>query len=56
MTKAQKRREWDRMGKEGRTQRGQDWVDVVRHLSQTGGSTSGASGDVSEEIPNPPSS
>lgn len=38
MTKAQKRRDWDRMDKDGNRPRGHDWVDVIRHLSQTGGS------------------
>jgi hypothetical protein len=39
MTKAQKRRQWGRMDKDGNVARGHDWVDVVRHLSQTGGSS-----------------
>ncbi|GBP17204.1 RWD domain-containing protein 4 [Eumeta japonica] len=37
LTKAQKRRAWDRaeMGKAGEKPRGWDWVDIVKHLSQT---------------------
>ncbi|ODM95607.1 RWD domain-containing protein 4 [Orchesella cincta] len=42
MTKAQKRREWNKLDRDGKLLRGHDWVDVVRHLSQTGGSSSGA--------------
>lgn len=39
MTKAQKRRMWDRMeagGKAGDKPRGWDWMDIIKHLSQTG--------------------
>ncbi|XP_059481747.1 RWD domain-containing protein 4 [Neocloeon triangulifer] len=35
MSKAQKRKQWDRLDK-GEKPRGHDWVDVVKHLSQTG--------------------
>ncbi|XP_063378390.1 RWD domain-containing protein 4 [Cydia fagiglandana] len=36
LTKAQKRRAWDRaeMGRAGERPRGWDWVDIVKHLSQ----------------------
>ncbi|CAL8115382.1 unnamed protein product [Orchesella dallaii] len=52
MTKAQKRREWNRLDRDGNRPRGHDWVDVVRHLSQTGGSSSAAgSGDTPPEVP-----
>ncbi|XP_047988211.1 RWD domain-containing protein 4 [Leguminivora glycinivorella] len=36
LTKAQKRRAWDRaeMGRAGERARGWDWVDIVKHLSQ----------------------
>jgi len=37
LTKSQKRREWDRVDNKGERPRGYDWVDVVKHLSQTGG-------------------
>ena len=36
MTKAQKRRMWDRQNAAGERERGFNWVDVVKHLSQTG--------------------
>lgn len=39
MTKSQKRRQWDRMDGKGEKPRGYDWVDVIKHLSQTGGSS-----------------
>ncbi|XP_065156017.1 RWD domain-containing protein 4 [Atheta coriaria] len=37
LTKAQKRRQWDRVDGKGEKPRGWNWVDIVRHLSQTGG-------------------
>jgi hypothetical protein len=40
MTKAQKRRMWDKAeggAKGGEKPRGWDWADIIRHLSQTGG-------------------
>ncbi len=37
LTKSQKRRQWDRMDGKGEKPRGFDWVDVIKHLSQTGG-------------------
>jgi hypothetical protein len=40
LTKAQKRRQWDRMDGKGEKIRGYDWVDVIKHLSQTGGAPS----------------
>lgn len=36
MTKSQKRRLWDRSDNKGNRQRGWNWVDIIRHLSQTG--------------------
>ncbi|KAF7989202.1 hypothetical protein HCN44_007732 [Aphidius gifuensis] len=36
LTKAQKRRQWNRVDAKGEKPRGWDWVDIVRHLSQTG--------------------
>jgi len=38
LTKAQKRRQWDNraVGDDGQKIRGHDWVDIIRHLSQTG--------------------
>lgn len=37
LTKAQKRRMWDKTDHTGTKPRGWDWVDIVKHLSQTGG-------------------
>ncbi|XP_069703114.1 RWD domain-containing protein 4 [Periplaneta americana] len=36
LSKAQKRKQWDRVDGKGDRPRGWDWVDVVKHLSQTG--------------------
>ncbi|XP_003705016.1 RWD domain-containing protein 4 [Megachile rotundata] len=36
LTKAQKRRQWNRTDGKGEKPRGWDWVDIVKHLSQTG--------------------
>ncbi|XP_063238269.1 RWD domain-containing protein 4 [Bacillus rossius redtenbacheri] len=36
LSKAQKRKQWDRTDSKGTRPRGWDWVDVVKHLSQTG--------------------
>lgn len=36
MTKAQKRRLFDKFGAAQERPRGWDWVDIVKHLSQTG--------------------
>ena len=38
LTKTQKRRQWNHRagGDDGQKPRGHDWVDIVRHLSQTG--------------------
>ncbi|KAH8376125.1 RWD domain-containing protein 4 [Drosophila serrata] len=36
LTKAQKRRQWERTDHKGDRARGWDWVDIVKHLSQTG--------------------
>lgn len=36
LTKAQKRRQWDRTDHKGDHARGWNWVDIVKHLSQTG--------------------
>uniref|UniRef100_A0A1A9V6Y7 RWD domain-containing protein n=1 Tax=Glossina austeni TaxID=7395 RepID=A0A1A9V6Y7_GLOAU len=36
LTKAQKRRQWDRADHKGDRPRGWNWVDIVKHLSQTG--------------------
>ena len=38
LTKAQKRKMWNKGGMEGDDRpRGWNWIDVIRHLSQTGG-------------------
>lgn len=37
LTKAQKRRLWSKTDHAGNKPRGWDWVDLVKHLSQTGG-------------------
>ncbi|KAI5695243.1 hypothetical protein M8J75_013203 [Diaphorina citri] len=36
LSKAQKRKQWERSDGKGDKPRGWDWVDVVKHLSQTG--------------------
>ena len=38
LTKSQKRRQWNNRvaGDDGQKPRGHDWIDIVRHLSQTG--------------------
>lgn len=36
MTKSQKRRNWERLDNKGQKPRGWNWVDIIRHLSQTG--------------------
>lgn len=36
LTKAQKRRMWDRTDNKGNRLRGWNWVDIVQHLSKTG--------------------
>lgn len=36
LTKAQKRRRWEQTDHKGNRARGWDWVDIVKHLSQTG--------------------
>lgn len=36
LTKSQKRRLWDKSDNKGVKPRGWDWVDIIRHLSQTG--------------------
>ena len=36
LTKAQKRRQWERSDHKGEKPRGWNWVDIVKHLSQTG--------------------
>ncbi|XP_066249450.1 RWD domain-containing protein 4 [Euwallacea similis] len=36
LTKAQKRRQWNRLDSKREKPRGWNWVDIVKHLSQTG--------------------
>lgn len=36
LTKSQKRRQWEHSDHKGEKPRGYDWIDVVKHLSQTG--------------------
>ncbi|KAJ8967504.1 hypothetical protein NQ314_002819 [Rhamnusium bicolor] len=36
LTKAQKRRQWNKVDSKGEKPRGWNWVDIVKHLSQTG--------------------
>lgn len=40
LTKSQKRRLWDKSDSSGMRPRGWNWVDIIRHLSQTGGGVS----------------
>ena len=37
MTKGQKRRMWEKGGEADERDRGWNWVDLIKHLSQTGG-------------------
>lgn len=37
LTKAQKRRQWEQSDHKGERARGHNWVDIIKHLSQTGG-------------------
>lgn len=37
LTKSQKRRQWEQSDHKGEKPRGYNWVDIVKHLSQTGG-------------------
>ena len=37
LTKSQKRRAWEHSDHKGEKPRGYNWVDIVKHLSQTGG-------------------
>ncbi|KAG5884355.1 hypothetical protein JTB14_030794 [Gonioctena quinquepunctata] len=36
LTKSQKRRQWNKVDSKGEKPRGWNWVDIVKHLSQTG--------------------
>lgn len=36
LTKSQKRKMWDKADSKGNRPRGYNWVDIIRHLSQTG--------------------
>lgn len=36
LTKSQKRRMWDKTDHTGAKARGWDWIDIIKHLSQTG--------------------
>lgn len=36
LTKSQKKRMWDRSDNKGNRMRGWNWVDIIKHLSQTG--------------------
>ena len=36
LTKAQKRKMYNRLDQKGEHERGWDWVDVIKHLNQTG--------------------
>lgn len=37
LTKSQKRRQWEQSDHKGEKPRGYNWVDIVKHLSQSGG-------------------
>lgn len=43
LTKSQKRRQWEQSDHKGERPRGYNWVDIVKHLSQTGGKDEGGS-------------
>ncbi|ALC38661.1 CG10343 [Drosophila busckii] len=53
LTKAQKRRQWERTDHKGERARGWDWVDIVKHLSQTGSKddATSASDNASASLP-----
>lgn len=36
LTKAQKRRQWERTDHQGNRERGWNWIDIIKHLSQSG--------------------
>lgn len=36
LSKAQKRKQWNKTDGKGERQRGWNWIDIVKHLSQTG--------------------
>lgn len=38
LTKAQKKKMWERSDNKGNKMRGWNWVDIIKHLSQTGSS------------------
>lgn len=41
LSKSQKRRQWENCDHKGEKPRGWNWVDIVKHLSQTGGKEEG---------------
>lgn len=43
LSKSQKRRQWENCDHKGEKSRGWNWVDIVKHLSQTGGKEEGGS-------------
>lgn len=56
LTKSQKRKMWERTDNKGQLQRGWNWVDIIRHLSQTANSkdevvTTGSMSNVSKDAP-----
>lgn len=57
LTKTQKRRMWERTDNKGQLQRGWNWVDIIRHLSQTANSkddvvaTNSSVANVSKDAP-----
>lgn len=36
LTKAQKRKQWERTDHQGNRERGWNWIDLIKHLSQSG--------------------
>jgi hypothetical protein len=54
LSKAQKRKQWDRVDGKGDRPRGWNWADVVKHLSQTGSKQSPDSDLPTMPSPPPP--
>ncbi|XP_055386419.1 RWD domain-containing protein 4 [Condylostylus longicornis] len=52
LTKSQKRRQWEKTDHKGERPRGWDWVDIIKHLSQTGHKEKHL-GNVEEILSNP---
>lgn len=54
MTKNQKRKLWERTDNKGQLQRGWNWVDIIRHLSQTGQGKDDNASNLTQGLAPPP--